>query len=88
MLNSLIESLLDLFYPFFHDEVKKAKDLSAGIVLITAIFAVSVGLIIFGKHLFRLSDIIGVFAFFLFLSIFFLLVRKGMSHGKNPRSRL
>lgn len=88
MLNSLVESLLDLFYPFFHEEVKKAKDLAAGIVLITAVFAITVGLIIFGKHLIKTPDLIGVFAFFLFLSTFYLWVRKGMNHGKNPGSDL
>jgi len=88
MLNSLIESLLDLFYPFFHEEVKKAKDLSAGIVLVTAVFAISVGLVIFGKHLFQLPDLIGLFAFFLFLVTLLLLIGKGMTHGKNSRTRL
>ncbi len=88
MLNSLVESLLDLFYPFFHEEVKKAKDLAAGIVLVTAVFAVSVGLIIFGKHLFHLPDLIGLFAFFIFIVTLLLLIGKGMTHGDHSRTHL
>ncbi|HRW91592.1 MAG TPA: diacylglycerol kinase family protein [Thermotogota bacterium] len=87
MLNSLIEELLDLFYPYFHEKVKRAKDIAAGMVLVAAFFAFSVGIIIFGKRLFHFADAVGVFAFLLFLSGFltFLLrvLHRKESNGKE-----
>ncbi|HOO32184.1 MAG TPA: diacylglycerol kinase family protein [Thermotogota bacterium] len=76
MLNSLIEELMDLLYPIFHEKVGRIKDLSAGIVLVTAVFALSVGLIILGKHLIKAPDIFGILAFLIFLIFFCSLFRK------------
>ena len=52
MVNTMIESLVDLVTVEYHPLAKIAKDVAAGIVLLTAIGAVIVGLIIFGPKLF------------------------------------
>lgn len=77
MLNSLLEEMLDLLYPYFHERVGHAKDVSAGIVLVTSIFAFSVGVIILGKQILNTPDIFGVLAFAVFLIFFISLFRKG-----------
>lgn len=46
-LNTAFEYLCDVTNPEFHPLVKKAKDISAGAVLISALGAVIIGLIIF-----------------------------------------
>ena len=47
IMNTAIETLVDLVSPNKHSLAGKAKDLAAGAVLITAIFAALCGLIIF-----------------------------------------
>src|SRR5690625_3948092 len=47
MINTLIERLIDYFKPEQHEKAKHIKDIAAGSVLITAIFAAIIGLIIF-----------------------------------------
>ena len=47
MINSAIESVVDLASPEIHPLAKKAKDIAAGAVLIFAITSVVIGLIIF-----------------------------------------
>ncbi|WP_257667372.1 diacylglycerol kinase family protein [Parapedobacter tibetensis] len=47
LLNTAIETLVDLASPAYHPLAKKAKDIAAGAVLVAAIFAVIVGAIIF-----------------------------------------
>jgi diacylglycerol kinase (ATP) len=47
MLNTAIESVVDLASPKLHPLAAKAKDVAAGAVLICAIIAVIIGLIIF-----------------------------------------
>ncbi|HUP27265.1 MAG TPA: diacylglycerol kinase family protein [Chloroflexia bacterium] len=47
MVNTMVESLVDLVTSEFHPLAKVAKDVAAGIVLLTAIGAVVVGLLIF-----------------------------------------
>lgn len=51
MLNTAIESLVDLVRPDHHPLAKVAKDAAAGAVLVLAIFAVLVGLFILGPRL-------------------------------------
>jgi diacylglycerol kinase (ATP) len=46
-LNTAFEFLCDVASPEFHPLVKKSKDVAAGAVLLSAVGAVSVGLIIF-----------------------------------------
>ena len=50
-LNTAVEFLADVTNPDFHPLVKKAKDVAAGAVLISAIGAILVGMIIFGPKL-------------------------------------
>ena len=46
-LNSAMETLADALHPAQHPLVGQAKDLSAGAVLISAIFAAMIGLVVF-----------------------------------------
>ncbi|MEO6539738.1 MAG: diacylglycerol kinase family protein [Ferruginibacter sp.] len=47
MLNTAIEKLCDVVHPDIHPGIKKVKDIAAGAVLISAIFSLITGLIIF-----------------------------------------
>ena len=47
MLNTAVESIVDLVSPEYHELAGRAKDVAAGAVLVTAIFAAITGLIIF-----------------------------------------
>jgi diacylglycerol kinase len=47
MVNTMIESLVDLVTQEYHPLAKVAKDVAAGIVLLTAIGSIIVGLLIF-----------------------------------------
>ena len=53
-LNTAIEFLADVVSPEFHPLVKKAKDVAAGAVLISAIGAIVIGIIIIGPHVLKL----------------------------------
>lgn len=53
LLNTAIETLVDLTTPQQHPLARIAKDVSAAAVLLTAIFAVLVGLMVFGPPLLR-----------------------------------
>ena len=52
-LNTAFEFLTDLASPAFHPLAGKAKDVSAGAVLLTAIGSIVIGLLIFSPHLWR-----------------------------------
>lgn len=47
MFNTTIEAIVDIISPEYSENAKKAKDISAGAILILAIVAVVVGIIIF-----------------------------------------
>jgi diacylglycerol kinase len=51
MLNTAIEHLVDLVSPDYHKTAGTIKDISAGAVLVSAIFSAVIGVIIFGKYL-------------------------------------
>ncbi len=51
MVNTSIECMTDLLTPDYHIAAKRAKDVSAGMVLVTAIFAVIIGAVIFLPYL-------------------------------------
>lgn len=51
MINTSIESVVDLATEQFHEKAKVAKDVSAGMVLVTAIMAVLVGIMVFVPHI-------------------------------------
>lgn len=48
MINTSIETLIDLLSPQYHPAAKIGKDVSAGAVLIAAIFSVIVGVLVLG----------------------------------------
>jgi diacylglycerol kinase len=52
-LNTAIESAVDLAMPRQHPLAKACKDLAAGMVLVAAIVAVTVGLLILGPPLWQ-----------------------------------
>lgn len=47
ILNTIIENLVDLVIDEYHPLAKKVKDMSAGIVLISAVFSFIIGLLLF-----------------------------------------
>ena len=51
MVNTMVEALVDLVTTEYHPLAKVAKDVAAGVVLLTSIGAVVVGLLIFGPKL-------------------------------------
>ena len=54
MLNTVLELCVDLASPEYHPLAKIAKDVAAGAVLVSAIFAVIIAFFIFGPHLWAL----------------------------------
>lgn len=54
MLNTIIETAIDLVSPDYHPLAKITKDVAAGAVLLMSLGAVLVGLLIFGPHLLAL----------------------------------
>ena len=53
MVNTALESMTDLIEEKYHVKAKIAKDVSAGMVLVSAISSLIVGLIIFVPKLWR-----------------------------------
>ena len=49
--NTAIESVVDLLTDKYHLDAKRAKDVSAGMVLVAAVFSIYVGLLIFIPHI-------------------------------------
>lgn len=49
--NTALERVVDLVSPKYHQLAREAKDLAAGAVLISAVFAVLIGLLVFQKYL-------------------------------------
>ncbi|MDR1568463.1 MAG: diacylglycerol kinase family protein [Streptococcaceae bacterium] len=59
VVNTSVENLVDLITEqHFHPFAKNAKDMAAGAVLLASIFAVIVGLLVFGPHI---LEILGLF---------------------------
>ena len=54
MINSAIESLVDLISPEYNEKAGKIKDVAAGAVLVAAIIATVVAIYIFGNKIFNL----------------------------------
>lgn len=50
MVNTAIEKTIDLYTENIHPLAKTAKDVAAGAVLVSALSAILIGIIIFGKH--------------------------------------
>ncbi|MCX6281654.1 MAG: diacylglycerol kinase family protein [Bacteroidetes bacterium] len=51
IVNTAIESLVDLVSPGYHEKAGLIKDLSAAAVLVSAIFAAVAGIVIFGPYI-------------------------------------
>lgn len=49
LINTAVESLCDFVQPSFHPLIKITKDISSGGVLVSAVFALANGIIIFGN---------------------------------------
>jgi diacylglycerol kinase (ATP) len=56
LINTTIEALTDLVSPSFNEKAGHVKDMAAAAVVITAIFALAVGLIIFVPHIMLLIN--------------------------------
>jgi diacylglycerol kinase len=69
LLNNGVERLIDVVYPDYNSKVGKIKDLMSGIVLITDIFAVSIGMLVLYKPLIIILNINPVYPFLIFLSL-------------------
>ena len=54
--NTSVEKLADVINPEPDERIRKAKDIAAAAVLISAIAAVITGLLIFGPHLLKLIE--------------------------------
>ncbi|GIO23102.1 diacylglycerol kinase family protein [Oceanobacillus sp. J11TS1] len=54
MINSIIERVMDFIQPNYDDRIKEIKDIAAGVVLVTAIISVVVGILIFGPKIIQL----------------------------------
>jgi diacylglycerol kinase len=54
MMNTVVESFVDLVTAEYHPLAKVAKDVAAGAVLVTACGAALVGLLVIGPHLWHL----------------------------------
>lgn len=57
LLNTAIESVVDLASPGYHELAGRAKDVAAAAVWVTAIFSATVGVIVFGHAILRLAGI-------------------------------
>jgi diacylglycerol kinase len=56
LLNTVVERVVDILKPRIHPYARLIKDLMAAIVLISVIFAVIIGLIIFLPYIFMLGN--------------------------------
>ncbi|WP_448516923.1 diacylglycerol kinase family protein [Pseudothermotoga sp.] len=70
LLNTLVESIMDLYETKPHPEVKFVKDVAAGIVLWYSLFAVVVGVIVLGKALFGWNQSVGKLIALIFVLLF------------------
>jgi len=52
IVNTVIEKILDLLHPEFHEKIKIIKDATAGVVLFAAIVSLFIGAIIFIPKIF------------------------------------
>jgi diacylglycerol kinase len=58
LLNTAIEKTVDLAMPDWHPTAKIAKDVAAAAVFVAAVFAFAVGVVVFGKPLYKLIQIV------------------------------
>lgn len=53
LINTVLETLVDMISPEYRHEAKVAKDVSAAMVLISAVFSIIVGLLLFVPKILR-----------------------------------
>lgn len=53
MMNTVIEEMVDLIVQEHRQQAKIAKDVAAGMVLVSALGSVIVGILVFGPHIYR-----------------------------------
>lgn len=70
LLNTLVESIMDLYDTKPHPLVKFVKDVAAGIVLWYSLFAVVVGVIVLGRAMFGWSQSVGKLIALIFVLLF------------------
>ena len=51
MANTIMEYMMDILYPHYHPKVGMIKDVAAGSVLLSSIYAIVVGGVVFGKFI-------------------------------------
>ena len=73
LLNNGIERLTDVISPVYNNRIGKIKDLMSGIVLVTDIFAVTIGMLVLYKPLIMMLNI-NPFYPFLALSILLFII--------------
>ncbi len=49
--NTIIEYAMDVLYPHYNPKVGMIKDLAAGVVLLSSIYAIVIGGMVFGKYI-------------------------------------
>jgi diacylglycerol kinase len=53
MINTVIEEMVDLIVQEHRQQAKIAKDVAAGMVLISAVGSLIVGFLVFGPHIYK-----------------------------------
>ena len=69
ILNSIIEYMMDSL-GIRNMDVKKIKDVSAGLVLLTSLFTTVIGVAILGKRIFNWSGMVGFILYILYVVMF------------------
>ncbi|MFZ5391723.1 MAG: diacylglycerol kinase family protein [Patescibacteria group bacterium] len=54
IVNTVLENILDVLHPDYHDKIKIIKDATAGVVLFASAVSIIIGIIIFGPKLINL----------------------------------
>ncbi len=73
LLNNGIERLTDVISPSYNNKIGKIKDLMSGVVLVTDIFAVTIGMLVLYKPLIMMLNINPFYPFLIFVSLNLLL---------------
>lgn len=66
--NTLIEEIMNVIHPEYSKHVKNVKDAAAGVVLISSVFAVSVGVVVMGSHFFNWKPQVGAIIALVFVA--------------------
>lgn len=85
LVNTIVEHLMNLYSSEFHPVIKIIKDVSAGVVLWASLFAVTVGIIVFGGLLFNWSLEVGKVFAIISTAAFPLLSIKVVKNWKTKR---